>query len=65
MGLAIRMILYALGAGAAGAGLGSFDNETGNLTVNLDDLAVVIGGALTFAGTFVASRVAKARGGKT
>lgn len=65
MSLAIRMILYALSAFIAGMGWASFDEGAGTLTVNLDDLVTVIAGALTFAGTFIASRIAKARGGKT
>ena len=65
MGLPIRMVLYFIAAAASGAGFASFDAEAGDLTVNLDDLAVIIGGVLTYAGTFVASRVAKAKGGAT
>ncbi len=63
--LFIRMTLYALSAGAAGYGLASFDPTTGLLTLDINEAAQVIGGVLTFAATFWASRVAKARGGKT
>lgn len=65
MGLAIRMILYAASAFIAGLGWASFDDTAGTLTVNIDDLATIVGGVLTFVGTFFASRWAKAKGGKT
>ena len=65
MALAIRMILYAVSAFIAGMGWASFDEGAGTLTVNLDDIATIAAGAVTFAGTFIASRWAKARGGKT
>lgn len=65
MMLFIRMALYALSAGAAGYGIGTYDSAAGTLTLNLDQVASIIGGALTFAGTFWASRIAKARGGHT
>jgi len=65
MALAIRMILYAVSAFIAGMGWASFDEGAGTLTVNLDDFATIIAGAVTFAGTFLWSRFAKARGGKT
>lgn len=65
MALAIRMILYAASAFIAGLGWASFDETAGTLTVNIDDLAVIFGSAVTFVGTFIASRLAKARGGKT
>ncbi|UWR36134.1 hypothetical protein [Sulfitobacter sp. W074] len=65
MALAIRMILYAASAFIAGLGWASFDEAAGTITVNIDDIVTIIAGALTFAGTFIASRLAKARGGKT
>ena len=65
MALAIRMILYAASAFIAGLGWASFDETAGTITVNIDDIVTIIAGALTFAGTFVASRFAKAKGGKT
>lgn len=65
MMLLIRMILYAVSAGAAGYGLAQYDPAAGTITVEVDALAQMIGGAITFMGTFWASRIAKARGGKT
>lgn len=65
MMLFIRMMLYALSAGAAGYGIGTYDAEAGTLTLQLDQLATVIGGAGTFLATFWASRIAKRRGGAT
>ena len=65
MGLFIRMVLYLAFAGLAGAGIGSFENATGDYSVNADDLVTVIVGLAGYAGTFIASRFAKARGGKT
>lgn len=65
MGLLIRMVLYAASAFIAGLGWASFDDTTGTLSVNVDDLAVILGGALTFVGTFISSRIVKRRGGKT
>ena len=65
MSLYIRMVLYALSAGAAGYGLATFDPTTGTVTIQLDTLAQVLGGIATFVGTFIASRVAKRNGGAT
>jgi len=65
MKLYIRMVLYALSAGAAGAGFASFDAEARTLTVNLDDLGVILSGAVVYLGTFGWSRVEKKRGGET
>lgn len=59
------MMLYAASAFIAGMGWASFDDTAGTLTVNIDDIAVMLGSAATFAGTFFASRWAKSRGGKT
>ena len=60
--LYVRMALYFLSAGAAGAGIASFDAEANTLTFNLDDLAVILGGFGTFVATFLSSRVAKKNG---
>jgi len=65
MGLFIRMVLYLVSGMAAGAGFASFDEGAGTLTVNLDDLSVILGSLVTFAGTFIAGRFVKARGGTT
>ena len=65
MGLALRMIAYLAFGALAGAGIGSFENATGDFTVNADDLVTVLVGLVGYAGTFIASRIAKARGGHT
>ena len=63
--LYIRMFLYFLSAALAGQGVAVFDAEAGTLTFQIDSLAQLLTGVTTFAGTFVTSRVAKARGGAT
>ena len=65
MALAIRMILYAISAFLSGYGFASFDSSQGLLTINVDQLASILAGGVVFVGTFVGSRIAKARGGKT
>lgn len=65
MSLYIRMALYALSAGAAGYGLATFDPTTGLLTIDLNQFAQVLGGIVTFIGTFIAGRIAKRNGGAT
>lgn len=65
MMLFIRMALYALSAGLAGYGIGTYDAGAGTLTFQIDQLAEVIAGAGAFLATFAASRIAKARGGAT
>jgi hypothetical protein len=65
MALYIRMIVYALSAGAAGYGFASFDPEAGTVTFQLDTLAQMLGGALAFVGTFLVGRIAKRNGGAT
>ena len=59
------MALYLASGMIAGMGFASFDDAAGTLTVNIDDMATILGGLVTFAGTFVVGRFAKARGGKT
>ena len=65
MGLFIRMILYAVSAFVGGYEFATFDEAAGTLTLDLEGVGLVIGAGLTFVGTFIASRWAKARGGKT
>lgn len=65
MMLIVRMMLYALSAGLAGYGIGTYDTAAGTLTLQLDQLAEVIAGAAAFVGTFWVSRIAKRRGGAT
>jgi hypothetical protein len=65
MGLVIRMLLYALSMFLSGYGFASFDESSMTLTINLEQLAIVLGGLATFVGTFIAGRWAKAKGGVT
>lgn len=65
IGLALRIVLYAAGGWIANMGYASFEESSGDLTVNLDDLAVMFGGFATTAGTLIISRWGKARGWKT
>lgn len=65
MALAIRMALYAVFAGLAGAEVGSFNDATGDYTVNAETVADLLIYAGGFLATFLGSRWAKARGGKT
>ena len=65
MGLLIRMCLYLIFAGLAGAGIGSFEDASGQYSVNADDLVTVIIGLIGYVGTFVSSRWAKRNGGVT
>lgn len=64
MFLIIRMMLYAIFAGLAGAGIGSLE-PSGDFTVNVDDVATIAVSVAGYIGTFWASRWAKARGGVT
>lgn len=63
--LAIRMIIYSLAVPAAAYFGGSFDPETGTITLNLDTLLSMAQGVLVNVGTFGLSRWAKAKGGAT
>lgn len=65
MMLLVRMVLYALSAGLAGYGIGTYDAGAGVYSVSLDQLSEVITGAGAFVATFAASRIAKRRGGAT
>lgn len=66
MFLTIRMILYFAFAALAGMGIGiGFDESTGMASVHIDTLANVLVGIGAYLATFAASRLAKARGGKT
>ena len=65
MALLIRMGLYLIFGALAGAGIGSFETDSGSYSVNADDLATVLLGLAGYAATFVWSRIAKARGGAT
>lgn len=61
MMLYVRMALYAICAGMAGYGLATFDPQAGTLTIDLEQLAQIVGGAAGFVATFIASRFAKNR----
>lgn len=65
MGLAIRMILYAVSAFLGGYGFATFDENAMTLTINLEQLAILLGSGATFVATYIAGRWAKAKGGKT
>ena len=63
--LYLRMFLYLVFGVLAGQGLVVFDAASGTVTFKVEDL-LTLGGALAgFVGTFAASRIAAARGGKT
>ena len=61
MMLAIRMVLYFVGALLAGQGLAVYDPDAGTITFEVESLALAIGGTLTFAATFVVSRFSRQR----
>lgn len=65
MALATRMILYAVSAFLSGYSFAAFDSSAGTLIINVDQLAAIITGSLVFIGTFIGSRIAKRRGGRT
>lgn len=73
LGLVIRYILYAVGAGLAGAGLATMAAGSDTLCIPITKVAdyvaaglsMLIGGSATFIGTAVWSRVVKRRGGLT
>jgi len=65
MFLAIRMIIYVLAVPLATYIGGTFDPETGNLTINIDSLLNVGGGLAVVATTFASSRWAKVKGWAT
>ena len=46
----IRVVLYALAGFIASAGFGTFDQEAGTLTLDVDQLALAVPAALAFAG---------------
>ena len=65
MGLAVRMVLYFAFAWLAGEGIGVYDEAAGTFTIHIESATAAIVGLLGYAGTYAASRWAKARGGKT
>lgn len=58
----IRMLLYFVFGACAGQGVGVFDETTGSFTVEVNDLATLLTGVGGYLGTFLSSRIAKARG---
>lgn len=65
MGLFIRMAIYAFSAFVGGYGFATFDENSMTLTINLEQLTILLTSGATFLGTYIAGRIAKARGGKT
>ena len=65
MSLYIRMALYLVFGVLAGQGLIVFDQSAGTVTFRVEDLALLASGGVGFVATFIASRVAAMRGGKT
>ena len=65
MTLYIRMGLYFLFAALSSQGLVVFDQDAGSVTFSIEDVTLILSGALGFLVTYVTSRIAKARGGKT
>lgn len=65
MGVYVRMIIYALAAGAAALGIADFDPVAGTITFDLNSLSLAVGGAVSFIVTFAVGRIAKARGGSS
>ncbi|WP_370303559.1 hypothetical protein [Pseudooceanicola sp.] len=65
MGVYIRMVIYAIASGLTALGLATLDPVAGTITFDLNSLSLAVGGAVSFIGTFVAGRIAKARGGSS
>lgn len=65
MALFIRMGLYLIFGATTGIGIWEVDHVAGTLIVDIEALTSVLTGLGGFAATFVASRYAKSRGGKT
>ena len=65
MTLYIRMALYLVFGVMAGQGLVIFDADAGTVTFKVDDLLIVGTALAGFVGTFLTSRIAKAKGGAT
>ena len=63
--LAIRMAIYVIAIPAAAYLGGSFDPETGDLTINVNNALDLVWGVMAAGATFAAGRVAKAKGGVT
>ena len=72
-GLIIRYVLYAIGAGLAGAGLATMAAGTDTLCISINQvteyvatgLSMLLGGSATFLGTAIWSRIVKRKGGVT
>lgn len=72
-GLLVRFVLYAIGAGLAGAGLATFTMDNAALCFDMHAIAVhateaiimVLGGSTMFGATAIWSRRVKKKGGVT
>ena len=60
--LVIRMALYPIFGALAGAGFVAFDDATGDVALNLEQLATVLAGFVGVGLTWLWSRVAKRKG---
>ena len=65
MALALRMGLYALFAALGGYEFATFNEASGDLTIHAESVIELLIYAGGFVATFLGSRWAKARGGKT
>ena len=65
MTLFIRMGLYFIFGNLAALGYLDFDQITGTVTIEVNNLAPTLIGVAGYAATFVWSRIAKKRGGAT
>lgn len=65
MALYLRMALYYLFASLSGTGWLEWDAVNKTVLISVDDMVPALMGGLGFLGTFFASRVSAARGGKT
>lgn len=65
MGLFIRMVLYAVLPFIGGLGFATFDENSMTLTINVEQLTILLGTGASFLATFIAGRFAKSKGGTT
>lgn len=65
MALYLRMALYFVFASLSSAGWLEWDAVEKTVLIDVDGMAVAIGGAVGFIATFLAGRWAKSRGGAT
>lgn len=73
IGLAIRYLLYAIGAGLAGAGAATLTIDGSQMCLDMaatarvtaDAIVMIVGGSSAFGVSFIWSRIAKRLGGVT